>query len=256
MPLPPNRLPVLHRLQAVTLPLLCLAAFGCFDRQTASTVEPARTVDEAYQPDIPDPAFLPGEGPVVCVDEAHNEFHSVEGTYRPFADVLTRDGYRLQRVTEAASRATLEPCAILVIPDAQPPARPRDPPTFSAQEVEALNAWVGRGGALFLITDHLPDPGAVADLAASFGIEVSNGYVLEGSPTGPARPILFRTEDGTLAPDLLLREEGPDPALTQVATFAGAALRGGEDFRPLLVFGPEAVSWMPRSSRRERFGPE
>ena len=230
---------------ALTTLLLGFAALACSDGQTASTVEPARTVDESYRPEIPDPAFPPGEGPVVCVDEAHNEFHSVEGTYRPFADVLTRDGYRLRSVTEPASPATLEPCAILVVPDAQPPARPRDPPTFSGEEVEALNDWVMRGGALFLITDHQPDPGAVSDLAASFSIEVSNGYVLNGAPAGPERPLPFRADDGTLTTDELLQGEGPGEALTQVATFSGAALRGGEGFRPLLVFGPGVVSWMP-----------
>jgi len=239
-----------------------LLSLSCGEGQTASTVEPARTVDETFHPILEDPAFPSGEGPVVCVDEAHNNFHTAQGTYRPFAQILEKDGYRVRGFPERASPSGLGACRILVIADAQPPARRRDPPTFSADEVRILNEWVRGGGALFLITDHLPDPGAVAELAASFGIELHNGYVLNGAPAGPERPLVFRPEDGTPTEDPLLQGEGPAEAppgpeppvggvasgaasIRQVATFSGAALRGGPGFRPLLVFGPGRESWVP-----------
>jgi hypothetical protein len=252
---------------------LTLLASSCADGQTASTVEPPRTVDDSFEAVLNDPAFSPGEGPVVCIDEAHNNFHTAEGTYRPFARVLEEDGYRVRRSMARASPSMMEGCAILVIADAQPPAGPRDPPTFSREEVQVLNEWVREGGALFLITDHRPDPGAVADLATSFGVELHNGYVLNGAPAGPERPLVFSAEDGTLTDDPLLRSEEPaggvprigsptqaagameaevrasptlrGAAIRQVATFTGSALRGGEGFRPLLVFGPGQESWQP-----------
>lgn len=224
---------------------LALLSSSCGDGQTASTVEPPRTVDRSFQPILENPRFPIGEGPVVCVDEAHNNFHTIGGTYYPFADILRKDGYRVRRFPERASPETLEGCGLLVIADAQPPARRGDPPTFSSDEVRTLNAWVRDGGALFLITDHLPDPGAIAELAASFSIELHNGYVLNGGPTGPERPLVFRAEDGTLSGDPLMESEEGAAAIRQVATFSGAALRGGESFRPLLVFGPGRESWAP-----------
>jgi hypothetical protein len=236
------------------LGVLVLAALvGCGPdggaARTSSTVEPPRTVDASYRPVIPEPAFQANQGPVVCVDETHNNFHTSVGTYAPFTDALRTDGYRVRRFTERGSEA-LAGCGVLVIADAQPPARSGDPPTFPSVEVEEINRWVKGGGALFLITDHMPDPGAVQDLASSFGIELHDGYVFLGSPEEASGAILFREEDGTLSTDPLFRGMGPDDEVTQVATFLGAALRGPEAFRSLLTLGPGARSWAPRQYYR------
>jgi hypothetical protein len=218
---------------------------ACSDQRTASTVEPLRTVDESFQPILTDPAFPEGTGPVVCIDEAHNNFHTAEGTYRPFAGVLRRDGYVVRPAREIISEAGLADCRILVIADAQPPARAGDPPTFYPAEVGLLNEWVREGGALFIITDHMPDPDPIRELAASFDIEVNDGYVLNGAPDGPERPLVFRAEDGTIVPDPLTGPTDTEEPIRQVATFSGSAFRAPEPFRPLLVFGPGRESWMP-----------
>lgn len=252
--------PVL-RIPAIPV-LVCLVLLqgSCSDQRTASTastastVEPVRTVDETYAPDLGSPAFLEGAGPVVCIDEAHNNFHTAEGTYRPFAEVLSRDGYRVQRATQPIDLELLVSCDILVIADAQPPARSGAPPTFSKDHVGALNAWVQRGASLFIITDHMPDPGTIRELAASFGLEVNDGYVMEGGLEAGRRPILFQSANETVVPDPLTLEMGADEGIHQVATFTGSAFRllpdfaslaAVDPFRPLLVFGPEVESWMP-----------
>ena len=209
------------------------------DTRTASTVEPPRTADLTYAPALARPAYPEGQGPTVCVDETHDNFHTSVGTYLPFANVLRRDGYEVRRFL-GAEGPPLEDCAILVISDAQPPGRAEDPPTFADDEVSKLNAWVDSGGSLLLITDHLPDPGAIEALSASFGFEIHNGYVFEGSPEGPARPTVFRREGGSLTDDPLLEGRGPEEVVSQVATFLGSAVRGPVGFRPLLVFGPGA----------------
>jgi hypothetical protein len=137
-----------------------------------------------------------------------------------------------------------------VIADAQPPAKMGDPPSFSDEEIRILNEWVRKGGKLFVITDHMPDPGAIEDLARSFGIEVNNGYVLSGPPPGRRDPILFQKKDGTLADHLLTRGRNPDEAVQIVATFAGSAFKCGEEFEPLLIFGKGYRSWMPKEYYR------
>jgi hypothetical protein len=211
--------------------------------QTASTVEPPRTVDTSYAPDLPAPAYGPGSGPTICADETRNNFHALDGTYLPFARVLDRDGYEVRVLGEGG--AALEACDLLVIADAQPPEHPGDPPTFPAEDVAAIHSWVVAGGSLFLITDHQPDPSAVQALSASFGVELHNGYVFDGPPGEAGGPMVFRRGDGTLADDPLLDARGPEGEVTEVATFLGSALRGGPKFRPLLLFGSGVLSWAP-----------
>ena len=251
----------LRFLSTATAGAIVLFQGSCSDQRMASTVEPPRTVDESFHPVLETPAFPEGSGPTVCVDEAHNNFHTADGTYRPFAEVLKRDGYVVKRTTQPSGRESLSGCGILVISDAQPPTRPGAPPTFSVLEVEALNEWVREGGSLFLITDHMPDPDPIRGLAVSFGLEVNDGYVMEGGPGAGRRPTLFKMEEGTILPDSLTLGTDFDGAIRQVATFTGSAFRplpessistpesstavGREPFRPLLVFGPGLESWMP-----------
>jgi hypothetical protein len=208
-------------------------------------VEPPRTVDTSFSYEIRDPAYPGGNGPVILIDEAHNNFHTADGTYLPFAGLLRRDGYAVKRAGEAISKDLLSSASVYVIADAQPPRKSGDPPTFSGEEIQALNDWVKAGGSLFLITDHMPDPGAIAELALSFGIEVSDGYVMQGPPPGRPGPMIFQKSDGSLADHFLTKGRGPDEEVRRVATFAGSAFRGGEGFQPLLILGAGCRSWMP-----------
>lgn len=227
---------------------LCLVAIVCVSfgmQQTASTVEPPRTVDKSFRYGIKSPAYPEGKGPVVLIDEAHNNFHTAVGTYLPFAELLQQDGYVIRRAKEKITDDLLSSGSIYVIADAQPPFKSGDPPTFSKEEVRVLNDWVGKGGDLFVITDHMPDPGAIEDLADSFGIEVSNGYVMQGPPPGRPGPMLFQRKDGSLTDHFLTQGRGPDEHVQRVATFAGSAFRGGEGFQPILILGEGFRSWMP-----------
>jgi hypothetical protein len=242
------------RPQMASIPLLLFSLFWGVasqasngPQQTASTVEAPRTVDRLFRFSIDMPAYAPGRGPVVLVDEAHNNFHTAVGTYLPFAKLLRQDGYVVRRAEEKISARLLHSCGVYVIADAQPPAGKGDPPTFSPEEIESLNRWVAEGGALFVITDHRPDPGAVEDLAASFGIRVSNGYVLNGTLEGEEKPVVFsRRREDRLAEHLITRGRSRAERVEQVATFAGSAFKAGKGFVPILILGPERRSWLPR----------
>ena len=63
--------------------LLGLAALGASAQQVADT---------AFDPPIGKPAFALGKGPVVGIDEAHHNFHTVGGRYQTFARLLRKDG--------------------------------------------------------------------------------------------------------------------------------------------------------------------
>jgi len=213
--------------------------------QTASTVEPPRTVDKTFFYVIKKPAYPGGKGPVVLIDEAHNNFHTAVGTYLPFAELLRQDGYVVRRAEDKISSEMLKSGSIYVIADAQPPFKVGDPPTFAEEEIQVLNDWVKKGGSLFVITDHMPDPGAIKDLALSFGIEVSNGYVMQGLPPGRPGPTLFQQNDGSLADHFLTKGRNSEEQVSRIATFAGSAFRCDEGFQPLLILSEDFRSWMP-----------
>jgi hypothetical protein len=57
-------------------------------------------------------------GPKVLFDEAHNNFHTTTGRYKPFADLVTNDGYRVVPNKQEFSARVLQGYRILVISNA------------------------------------------------------------------------------------------------------------------------------------------
>jgi hypothetical protein len=232
--------------QSNSIVLFFLFVVFSFGQETASTVEPPRTADLSFNPPIKMPAYSHGTGPIVLIDEAHNNFHTATGTYKPFATLIERDGYVVERLDHKIIPEKLLACKIIVISDAQPPQKKGDPPTFSQDEIDALNEWVSYGGSLFLITDHMPDPAAIEKLALSFGIKTHNGYVLNGYFSGRERPIVFQRSDKSLPDNPITNGRNPSERIDTIATFSGSAFQAGTEFLPVLVFGSDKRSWMPK----------
>jgi len=80
------------------------------------------------------------DGPKVLFDEAHNNFHTASGRYKPFADLITNDGYRITPGKEKFSAATLKGYDILVISNALGARQMNLPeaanPAFTPEEME------------------------------------------------------------------------------------------------------------------------
>lgn len=226
--------------------LFCLMIAFVIGQETTSTVEPPRTADLDFHPAIEKPAYPKGRGPLVLIDEAHNNFHTANGTYRPFATLIERDGYVVKRLKDTIDPERLHHCEILIIADAQPPPRKGDPATFSEYEIKVLTAWIREGGSFFLITDHMPDPAAIEQLAASFGAQVSNGYVLNGYFSGQEKPIVFKRSNKSLTDNPVTNGRNPSEKVDVVATFSGSAFKTGPEFQPLLILDPQKRSWMPK----------
>jgi len=72
-------------------------------------------VDTQFRFNNLNPAYEEGTGPNVCIDEAHFNFHIAEGRFKPFAELLRSDGYRVRGLRFRFSRETLKDCQILVI---------------------------------------------------------------------------------------------------------------------------------------------
>ena len=203
--------------------------------------------DTSYVPHIDKPTFDIGKGPVVAIDEAHHNFHTMDGRYFAFAEVLRHDGYRVESSTSRFTLDVLRPFNILVIANALNERNVEDwslptPSAFADAEVETVRQWVEQGGALFLIADHMPFPGAAEKLAAAFGFEFRNGFALDTLKEGPA---VFRRADGSLRAHEITDGEEPSERIDSVATFTGQAFKVNGDHTPVLVFDSTYALYLP-----------
>ena len=211
-----------------------------------------QVADTAFSPPIPQPMYKSGQGPVVLIDEAHFNFHTVDGRYQPFAALLRRDGYNVRGSKNAFSKTSLKEGKILVIANALAEKNKDEwtlptPSAFTSEEVAAVKEWVENGGSLFLIADHMPFPGAAGDLAKAFGITIVNGYAYDPNVDGP---MVFRLTDGSLKPHAIVNGRNDSEKVDSVATFTGSAFKIDGKAEPLFVFGNSVVAAMPTTAGR------
>jgi len=212
---------------------------------------PQQMGDPDFDPRIDSPAYPLGKGPVVLIDEGHNNFHTAEGRYRPFADLLRKDGYRVASLSDRFAQDSLQKAEILVIANALHESNVESwtlptPSAFTEREISAVEKWVRDGGALLLIADHMPFPGAAKDLAAAFGFTFNNGFAY--APDEGKQGTRFSRADGSLKDHPITRGSAPDERIDFVVTFTGQAFRGPPEAEPLLVFGKSSYSLMPRQA--------
>lgn len=213
---------------------------------TVSTLRAQQVSDTNYQPEIKRPAYESHPGPRVGVDEAHHNFHTVDGRYKPFANLLIRDGYRVESFAKPLSTESLQAIDILVIAN---PVNERNvgnwtlptPSAFTPDEIAALHGWVENGGSLLLIADHMPFPGGAGELAKAFGTEFSNGYARTGRASQEPGPDIFKSGEG-LAENFITAGRAADEKVTQVATFGGSAFKLPEGATPVLTFDSDSIS--------------
>jgi hypothetical protein len=226
---------ILHILAAV---LVCSAA-------NAQSVVP----DQGADVSVATPAYGRGEGPVIGVDAAHNNYHTADGRYGPFAEVLRNDGFRVAPVDTKLSLAALEPLRVLVIANALADVN-RDgawrlptPSALAPEEITAVRAWVERGGSLLLVADHMPFAGAAQALARAFGFEFENGFATK-IEDGPAE--VFSRADGTLSDNAITR--GRSSPVSEAQTFTGSSFRAPAAAIPILILGPDWLVLWPEEA--------
>ena len=222
--------------------------------------------DRTFRPPVASPAYAEGKGPTVCLDEAHANFHTLDDRFWAFGELLRRDGYVVRANTAKFDRGSLGQCSILVISNAQPSSRGwgeypyPTPSAFTGAEVAATRQWVGGGGQLLLIADHMPLAGAAAPLAAAFGVTFTDGFAVEGFATEAerdaafARPTIFRTTDQTLRSHAIVRGRNAQETVTAVRTFTGQAFQAPPGAESLLVVPSTFIALMPRVAWQ--FGPD
>lgn len=176
--------------------IACLVLYLLYAKQLRSQ----QVADDQFKYAITDPQYRISNGPLLLFDEAHNNAVTLKGTYAAFSNLLIADGYKLQSTKEKISFCRLKGAKIFISVNAMYdqenwslPARS----AFTHQEIEILRQWVFDGGSLFLVTDHMPCGGSVQQLAATFGINVINGFALRKD--GKAE--IFSKDRNTLLPN-------------------------------------------------------
>ena len=229
-----------------------------------TTVAAQQLPDRSFRALVRNPEYAVGRGPFVCVDEAHTNFHTLEGRFAAFGQLLRQDGYQVRPIKSAFDSESLSECHILVVCNAQPGSKKWNdypyptPSAFTDKEIEATRRWVGNGGSLLLIADHITFSGAAAELAAAFGVEFTDSFAVDTNRTGSKRqaaranPTLFQTGNGTLKPHEIVRGRQAHEVVTQVRTFTGQAFRA-RGAEPLLVLPSSFEALMPRKAWK--FGP-
>ena len=74
-------------------------------------------VDPDFKPVVEKPAYR-RNGPVVAIDEAHANFHTASGQYKPFADLLANDGYTVKASKLKFEKGAFAGIDVLVIANA------------------------------------------------------------------------------------------------------------------------------------------
>lgn len=194
--------------------------------------------DSAFRPRVSAPAYRPGAGPVVLIDAAHSNFHTLDGGFAGFARLLSEDGYDVRGSTGTFAPGILDSADILVVANAIHPsnaerwARPIRS-AFTPAEVDGVVAWVRSGGSLLLIADHMPFAGAAAELAAALGVRMHDGFTADSA--GSLGPATFRRSDGTLRDHPVTADGAGRERIDSVTSFAGQAFELTAPGDPLLV---------------------
>lgn len=233
--------------------VLCMVALAVASTSlVALPLAAQQMADPNFQTVVEHPAYS-SDHPRVVVDEAHSNFHTAEGRYKPLADLLRSDGYEIVRGTKNFEDSSLDGVRVLVISNAAAPdaTAENSPPAFTEQECEVVREWVRGGGSLLLIADHTPFGSAAEALAKRFGVEMGKGFVFdlahaEGGPT----QLLFSRENALLGEHPLLRGRNAREEVKRVVTFTGQSLSVPEGAQALLKLSPSAYEATSRQEGR------
>jgi hypothetical protein len=210
------------------------------------TASAQQAPDPEFNTSVENPAYKK-DGPRVMFDEAHNNFHTIEGRFKPFVDVLLNDGYRVIRNRQAFTKATLASFKVLVISNALGAEDldddGADKPAFTDEEIKAVHDWVKDGGALLLIADHAPFGGAAAALSSQFGVEMNNGYTFDekNSVAGSPSQLIFSRENKLLGSHPITEGRSENEKINLLRSFTGQSLKGPENSVAILKLSDTAT---------------
>jgi len=206
---------------------------------------PQQQADPNFVTRVAKPAYT-RRHPKVLFDEAHNNIHTPSGLYKPFANLITNDGYTIVSNKDKFQKSTLAGYDILLIANAAGPRGQRATPAFTDEEADAVSDWVKAGGSLLFISDHAPMGAAVEILAKRFGVDMSKAYTDDpSSQDKELGDISFSRENKLLGDHPITRGRNQSERVNRVVTFTGQSLKGPADSVALLKLPDTAIDTFP-----------
>jgi hypothetical protein len=233
----------------VRLLLICLLVWA-----TCLFAHAQQMADPEFNASVEHPAYS-RNGPRVLFDEAHNNFHTTTGRYKPFVDLVVNDGYRVIRNRQSFTSKVLDSFKILLIANALGAEDMDDEgagnSAFTEDECQVVHDWVRRGGSLLLIADHAPFGSAAESLAKQFGVEMSKGFTYDEANSQPGNPsfIIYSRSNKLLADHPITEGRGGAERINSVMSFLGQALKGPSGSVSLLKLSDTAKDKADRDAK-------
>lgn len=212
--------------------------------------------DPEFNVSVENPAYQ-RSGPRVMFDEAHHNFHTADGRYKPFVDLLVHDGYQVIRNRKPFTKQSLDSFKVLVIANAlgaeEADDEGSDQSAFTEEEVQAVYDWVRGGGALLLIADHAPFGAAAALLGTKLGVDMSKGFTYDAvnalQGDGANSFLIFSRENKLLGAHPIVEGRNEKERISRVLSFTGQSLKGPQESLSLLKLGDTAQDAPDREAK-------
>ena len=204
--------------------------------------------DNNFNTNVAHPAFVKRH-PKLLFDGAHNNAHNSQGTYKPFVDLMTSDGYIVAANKAALSKKSLAGHDVLAIVNALGPSGQNESSPFTNEECDAVREWVNGGGTLLLVSDHAPFSAAASDLAKRFGVEITKGFTIDAvhynKESLDQTQLVFSRDNGLLAEHPITRGRDATERINRVISFSGTSLQGPPGSAELLKLSETAKDVLP-----------
>src|SRR5215510_1135997 len=213
--------------------------------------------DTGFDAKVDRPAYITNH-PKVLIDEAHKNFHTAERGYKPFASLITNDGYQVSANKEKFQSGMLKEIDILVTANAMGDAffsSGANKSAFTEAECDAVRDWVRDGGSLLLVADHAPFGEPSETLARRFEVEMSKLRTFDHTHAklneiGNPGWIVYSRENGLLGDHPITRGRNANERINSVTAFTGQSLKGPQGSTAFLRLGDTAID-VDRKTKKE-----
>jgi hypothetical protein len=192
-----------------------------------------------------------GRGPIVALDGAHGNTASTAARDKPFADLLTGDGYRVVTLDTPFAYQRLATVDVLVVSaesSEAPSAAGRSPSgRLGDPEADLVRDWVRGGGSLLLAAAAPASVDTAGQLAERFGVSAGGGRVFDRlAGAGITTALEFSRRNGLLGEHPIVRGPGKNAQIARVRSAAGQSLGVPRGATILLKLSPTAREAMTR----------